>query len=280
VKLGAFLDSKRHRAAIDKVRTAASKEEKDSLKKDLPCATISGTFSVRNMAGIVEYNGLVCLDFDAKENPGHTADSMKAILAEFEEVFYAGKSVSGAGVYAIVPTNNTDITCHARVVDVLGELFNGEGLVYDRACKDVSRLRIISYDDKPVVNQTPAVFDAARFLPAMAQQVDRPPRPIFAPRSAAGGDDKTRERVERYISEAMATAQDVTNDYEDWYKIGLALASEFGITGEPYFQQISSLSSKYNQAECAKKYYSLCQKGSKVKIGTFFHILKNQGITI
>lgn len=278
--LGAFLNSKKHHEAIKSVREAPDKTQKDRLKKELPCATISGTFSVRNVAGILKYNGLVCLDFDAKENPTHTPASMKALLSEFGEIAYAGISVSGAGVFAIVPTNNESIESHARVVDELGDLFADEGLIYDRACKDVCRLRIISFDPNPVVNLDAQVFDAARFLPAMDAQEMRKPRPLVFKKSVSTGDDNTRERVEKYVDAVVSSGQDVTSNYHDWFRMGMALASEFGMEGETYFQRISQLNMKYNQQEASKKYSELYRNGSRVKIGTFFQILKNQGVTI
>ena len=93
VKLEAFLKNQRHREKVLAIR-AASPEQRSELKKNVVAATISGTFKVRNMEGIAYYNGLVCLDFDGKDNPDHTPESMKSTLAEYSEVLYAGTSLS------------------------------------------------------------------------------------------------------------------------------------------------------------------------------------------
>jgi VirE N-terminal domain/Primase C terminal 2 (PriCT-2) len=276
LRLGTFLQSRKYRERIESVRAAESKEQRDALKKALPCATISGTFTVRNMAGIDSYNGLVCLDFDGKDNPAHTAQSMKELLSEFGEVAYASLSVSGNGVFAIIPTNTVEVEHHAKVVDVLGALFKGEGLMYDPACKDACRLRFISYDEAPYLNPQPTVFDATRYVPAML----RPPKPIRHRPDTNDRDARTRERVERYIQEVVSSGQDVTRDYHDWFRIGMALGNEFGLDGENYFHQISQVNGDYHPEKCAKKYFELYKNSRQIRIGTFFQILKKHGITI
>lgn len=276
VNLVAFLENKKHRDRVQGVRNATG-EERNRLKKEVPAATISGTFTVRNMQGIKQYNGLVCLDFDAKENPTLTAAEMKCLLAEYEEVAYAGLSVSGSGVFAIIPTNNDDPNCHAKVVDILGALFAEDGLIYDRACKDVCRLRFISYDADPVITPNASVFNAKAVLPKMEAESLRRPRPLTF-RTASTGDERNRERVEQYIQCVESSAQDVTNNYDDWYRLGMAIASEFGNEGEGYFLRLSQISSKYDHAAAVKKYAELLRNGRSVKIGTFFKILQNQGV--
>lgn len=275
VKLEAFLINKRHRDKVLAIR-AASPEQRTELKKTVVAATISGTFKVRNMEGIAYYNGLVCLDFDGKENPSHTPESMKAILADYSEVLYAGTSISGSGVFAIIPTNNQDPAAHAALVDILGGLFQQEGLTYDRACKDVCRLRFISVDDAPVWNPEAAVFDAKSVLPRMGDPV-RKPRPIRFNRPSSGSEEN-RNRVEAYIQAVESCGQDVTYNYDDWIKLGMAIASEFGLDGESYFMRISQISSKFDHDYAVKKYQHLARNVHRIKLGTFFQILKNQGI--
>lgn len=278
VTLGAFLKNAKHRDKVDLVRASVG-EARDRAKKEVPAATISGVFAKRNIAGLVAYNGLVCLDFDAKENPSHTPHSMKSLLAEYAEVAYAGISVSGGGVFAIVPTNNELPGSHGMLVDCLGALFSLDGLKFDRACKDVCRLRFISYDDDPVLNTDPSIFDAKAILPRIEAEAMRPPRPIRF-KSVSSGDSETRQRVEEYIRAVETSAQDVTNDYADWYRLGMSIASEFGQDGESYFIRLSQLSNKFDHAAAVKKYAELMRNGKSIKIGTFFQILKSKGVRL
>jgi hypothetical protein len=280
--LGVFLNSKKHLPRVQQVREAATKEVRDQLKKKLPAATISGTFNVRKMDGIVKYNGLCCMDFDAADNPHLTGSEMKAILMQYPEVAYAGLSVSGKGVFAIVVTNNIRVDCHAYIVDFLGQLFAvGDGIIYDKSGKDVCRLRFVSHDEQAYWNPNPVIFDAQKYLPRLEERETRPPKPVYVGNKKRKNDgNKTREDVERLIEQVEAAACNVTQAYDDWIKIGMAIAAEFGADGEDYFMRISSLHPKFDAEECRKKYKNFLSTASAVKIGTFFHILNNQGIRI
>lgn len=88
-------------------------------------------------------------------------------------------------------------------------------------------------------------------------------------------------RVEALISRLRQTHTDITAGYNDWIKVGFALAKEFGESGRSYFHAISSLNPDYNQAESDNK-YTECLKSDngRTDIGTLFYLAKNQGISI
>jgi predicted P-loop ATPase len=72
---------------------------------------------------------------------------------------------------------------------------------------------------------------------------------------------------------------DITNNYKDWLKIGLAIADALAENGSTYFHSISKFSDKYDYAECEKHYnYCLNSKNSGVTIKTFFYFAKENGI--
>lgn len=277
VTLKQFLQSRRHVAAIETLRAHNNKEIRDDLKKRLPAATISGTFTKRNIAGIVAYNGLLCMDFDHADNPDKSPEQIKDILSEFPEVAYAALSVGGKGIFAIIPTNNTDPAQHGRIVDFMRLVFLETGLLIDRACKDVCRLRFVSHDPVPFVNPTPKVFDAVNWLAQYQKGQRKPPRTV----SADGKPSYTRTRVEQYIAAIEAGNVNVAHEYREWTLLGFALASEFGRDGEDYFHRVSQFSSKYDYARTEKKYNELCRNGSgRVRIGTFFKICQEAGIRL
>jgi len=284
-KLGAFLNSKKFRDQVIYVRGIDDKSERDTHKKQLPAATISGVFTKRAAEHIQQYNGLICLDFDPKENPGKSAQELKEQLSQFEEVAYCGYSVSGLGVFAIIATNNTDPAKHAMAVDMLGNILSQYDLYYDRSCKDVCRLRFVSFDSEPYINPTPSIFDAATLIARHQAEQEaaalRRPRPIVVPRTGADhAGSATEKKVERYIQAIEQGRIDVTSVYEDWMRLGMALASEFGRNGESYFQRLSAFHPKYDAVECQRKYANFMSTAKSVHIGTFFHILNQRNITI
>ena len=60
-----------------------------------------------------------------------------------------------------------------------------------------------------------------------------------AERPAPSADTATR--VEKLIDLLKSSHTDITADYNDWLKVGFALASEFGESGRRYFHDISSI---------------------------------------
>ena len=89
------------------------------------------------------------------------------------------------------------------------------------------------------------------------------------------------EDFEQLLNAIESSGIDLTNDYNDWYKIGIAIASEFGESGRDYFHRISKLYSSYNYKEVDKK-YSQCisDPNPSITISTIYYLAKNAGITL
>lgn len=74
---------------------------------------------------------------------------------------------------------------------------------------------------------------------------------------------------------------DITTPYEEWIKLGFALADGLGEDGRELFHQLSSMNAEYNYEECDKKYTS-CMKGNGkgITIQTFFKMAKDVGVDL
>jgi hypothetical protein len=102
---------------------------------------------------------------------------------------------------------------------------------------------------------------------------------VFRQKPDKEGTD-TRSKVEAYIQALEGSCRDVTENYDDWLKIGFALASEFGTEGEGYFQRVSQFNPKYNPQDASKKFENALKNGKSVKIASFFKILHDQNIRL
>ncbi len=88
-------------------------------------------------------------------------------------------------------------------------------------------------------------------------------------------------RVEALISRLHQTHTDITADYNDWLKVGFALADEFGESGRQYFHAVSSLNPDYKATECDAKYDECLKSDSgKTGIGTLFYLAEQLGVTL
>ena len=105
----------------------------------------------------------------------------------------------------------------------------------------------------------------------------------YAPVAVKGdwAQTDTYQQVREVVDRIIQVGADLTDDYNDWFHIGSALASEFGETGRDFFHELSSMSSKYKANECDKKYDD-CLRNSHntITIATFFKMAKDAGIDI
>lgn len=153
-----FLTSTKHRGKVERIRATDDKAERDKLKATLPAITPSGVFSYRSADALVKHSGLICLDIDYKGNEAVlNFFELKEQLVKMPNVAFCIKSVSGAGYAVGIPIAYPDR--HCQHFDALKRIFWEKiGLVVDKACRDVSRLRGYSYDPDVYLNDNAKPF--------------------------------------------------------------------------------------------------------------------------
>lgn len=157
VTIRQFLTSTKYRAEVERIRATDDKAERDRLKATLPAMTPSGLFSYRAVDALVKHSGLICLDIDYKGNEAiGNFFELKQQLVKFPNVAFCIKSVSGKGYAVGIPIAYPER--HGQHFDKLKRIFWEFGLVVDKACRDVSRLRGYSYDDDVYLNDNAKVF--------------------------------------------------------------------------------------------------------------------------
>ncbi|WP_051477672.1 DUF3987 domain-containing protein [Aquimarina pacifica] len=93
--------------------------------------------------------------------------------------------------------------------------------------------------------------------------------------------NETLEVVQRIIGALEMKGIDLTSNYEDWLKIGFALADEFGQNGTSLFHRVSKNYPGYEYKACQKQYeHCLKSKRTGVTLGTFFHLAKQAGVDL
>ena len=89
------------------------------------------------------------------------------------------------------------------------------------------------------------------------------------------------EDVERIVSQIERQGIDIAPSYEEWVKLGFALADGLGENGREQFLRLSAIHAGCTR-EAADEQYSKClhSKNSGITISTFFHLAKQAGISI
>lgn len=264
ISLRDFLFCGKYKEQIENIRSITDEELQKSLKKQLPLATISGTFApTRKAENLVAHSNLLCIDIDKKDNMGVTwFDDLKHEWHNIPQILYAGHSTRGEGWFAIFRIAHPDK--HKAQFEALQRDFASSGLVIDRACKDVCRMRFISYDPEPYVNESATLYNKVWVEP-------KPTTHVFY----SGGDDM--EQVEKCCQIITDRGIDITATYDDWFRVGAALAS-LGERGRSLYHLVSSQNANYKAAETDKKFDNFLHNVSSINIGTFFHICTQYGI--
>lgn len=260
--LRTFLLSNKYKTEIEHLRTIRDKDERNELKKQLPAVTISGIFEpTRSISNLIEHSGLTCIDIDGQDNQ-HIANfaNLKEQIAKLDEVLYCGLSASGNGYFVIIPILNPKQ--HREHFKAIQQDFSKWGIIIDSNCADVTRLRGYSYDAEPYINEDAKLYKRV-ILPMVKHTIQH--------------SFNASDNISKIVDIAVRSGINMTENYYEWFNIGCALASELGESGRDYFHALSRISSKYNYAECDKK-YNECMKINGIGIGTFFQIAKDYGI--
>ena len=251
---------------------AKKHEDYKLTKQQLPGATLSGLFSRRKGDCLIQHTGFVAIDIDLGDNTsiGNFGTLLRTLRHRAEVAMYM-RSCSGTGYFALIPLAYPEH--HKEQFRALQKEYAAMGIVLDNACSDITRIRFASYDEHPYVNE--------QAIPYMGVDLGSQ---TLAPRAAVYGGhvdsmDSKVQAVETLVSKLEMHHIDITDSYNDWYRIGFALANLPNPIGRQMFHRVSAICKKYNPQECDKKFDTL-QRPEKIGLGTFFHICEDYGITL
>lgn len=265
VNLSRFLNSRRHIDRIKALRMERDPEKRKQMKISLPMATVSGVFSpVRSIGNLKSHSGLLCIDLDAKQNPGHELSAMRRVLESREDTAYVSLSVSGNGLFAIIPLAYPDRQ-REQFSALKREFKTRYDLVLDD-CGDVTRLRALSYDPEPCVNAFAMRYEG----------IDR--QELRVPAHSLTGADGDMRKVNRCVEQIVRYGIDITGSYEEWVAIGMSLCS-LGEQGRYYFHAVSRQYPNYQFGETDRKFTALLRGTKRVGLGTFFYWCSQYGVT-
>lgn len=269
--LSEFLFGGDCREEITKIRATEDKVVRSALKRQLLCATISGMFEpTRSGKNLKEHSSFICLDIDGQDNSNiKDWEQLKWQLAAIQQIAYAGLSVSGKGLFLLIPIKYP--SCHKGHFLQLSEDFSQMGITLDRNCSDICRLRTKSLDDHPYVNEHALVYNKVKVIER--------PKPSFVADISVNSGSNIIGQVAQCCKLIAEKGIDITSTYDSWMKVGFALAS-LGESGRQFFHLCSSQNEKYDKRETDRKFDNLQKGNGSITIATFFKICKDYGVSL
>ncbi|WP_163629932.1 PriCT-2 domain-containing protein [Paludibacter sp. 221] len=265
-----FLLTKKFKDEVEAYRKSNDEKEQKRIKQNLVCVTPSGTFSERKESLLISHSQLICIDIDSKDNRDIDLEKSKHIIGQHcPSLYYAGLSLGGEGIFLILRISNPEY--HKQHFDAIAYYLRRKfGLNVDTLVKSPASLRVVSYDENPYYNPNPIPFQ---------YQMETKDKSAHIIRTVA---EKAQiyQKVKRAVDIICEHKIDITEKYEHWFKIGCALAHEFGEYGRHWFHMISRMYEGFGEPECDTQYNKCLKYKSKsgVTIATFFYICKKHGI--
>lgn len=229
-------------------------------KKLVPAVTISGVFSQRKVEKLVEHSNIICLDIDAKDQI--TQVDIDQIKSD-PYTLAVHKSLGGLGFAVFIKIDGS-----RHLDSYLGlekYYFVNYSIVLDKSCKDISRLRFVSYDPDLFINEKSKIFK--KYL--LKKEIVR---------------NTTKQILVKSDFDELvnkAASMNLFEDYNDYIKLAFALSSEFGENGRNYFHTLCQSSGKYNST-ASDKHYNIALKRTEtgISIASIYYVFKQAGLNI
>ena len=265
INLLVWLNSTKHYLEVEKIRNTKDETIKKVLKSKLPAITPSGTFTKRCAKNLIKHSGFIQFDIDYKDNLHiKNYENLKNEIRKIKEVAYCGLSVSGKGYWGLIAISNPKQ--HKQHFEALYLMFKNLGIIIDKSCKDVSRLRGYSFDDDAYFNHS-----APKFTQVLKTKTNTR---ITIKNYKTNNSISVKNSVEKNLNIIQNNRIDIALSYEDWFSIGCSIANEFGENGRAYFHTLSKMNNKYKDSETEKQYNHCLKNKYGFSIATFFHYCK------
>lgn len=146
--------SDKYKTQIAEIRSQEN-PSKSPLKDKLPVFTPTGIFNHRSLAGLEEYNGLMCLDIDHVEDP----TSLKEKCKKLNYVYAAFITPSGKGLKVMIKSPATSEN-YREIEAKVAEAFSLDtGAIRDNHCKDIARIQFVSHDPELYINENSTIIN-------------------------------------------------------------------------------------------------------------------------
>lgn len=246
------------RNIYDKHKTLA----KQMKSQNLPAVTITGVFNeYRRVNQVSKINPIIAIDIDRDDNPDITDwNELKYKVAKLSYVFLTSWSCSGRGIYCLVYFNNE--LNFEKVFNALYDDFKQMNINIDRQCKDITRLRFVSYDDNMLIRQDEIEMYNKEKETNIIVNVENKSTLLNV------SNDFTYRAIYHLITECNYRS----NKYEDWLQDGFRL-STFGDLGYILFMLLSMKSDNYDE-QAAKNKFIECQKSTRYNTTSLTYYFK------
>lgn len=293
------IQSNKHKDQVLNLRNLLQDDKRDeysSHKRNLAAVTFCGTFEgERKRTNIKSYNSIIVLDVDKLDKL--ELERTKECLLSEPIVFSFWESPSKEGVKGLVPVlynfelGGSDLDkAHRGAFQKLVIYFKEKhNIELDNSGSDTTRLCFFSYDPLIVIKSEVIQFEITELDLKPVIELNRTNRrkevksvnnrdALYNPSNRNSSMDRsTMNSIIKYLSKRKFS---ITNSYEEWYKVAMAIANSFTYeVGEGYFLKMSSLDEiKYNEVNC-KNFLKNCyeSRNGTINFSSIVYLANSKG---
>jgi len=274
------------------------KEDYIYHKRTLPAITFCGTFNKeRKRTQIRTYNSIIVLDVDKLE-----IEELRRVKKCFNDesmVLSFWESPSKEGIkglvvleYKIELSSENIEKAHKKAFQNLANYFSEKySIEIDSSGSDITRLCFLSFDPNLIIknNFIPFEVDFDQIIDLKKEDRHNKVKNInenskdllYNPKERNKANDRYLiSSIIKYLNKKQLS---ITYSYEEWYKVGMAIANTFTYeVGEKYFLKLSLCDKeKYNELNC-KKFLVGCYESrtGAIKFSSIVFFAKNKGYTV
>lgn len=282
-----------------------------ATKKMLPGATLSGRFSLfeddslthpgqrvmvsRRETHLAQHTGWLAIDIDLQDNTQLANFDNIRMVAQFRpEVGLLMRSCSGTGYFGLVRLAYPDR--HKEQFKALLKEYAALGIVLDKSCGNIGRVRFASWDDKDhiyineKVQPYQGIAENELMMPTLLHREPYFHRNGSSPSGNHLGNyqQDTPEiiylKAQRLVSKIEACGVDVMGSYEDWVKCGMSLYHVSSTAGYDMWKRVSRFrpmdsTCGHHEMDFRKRWNQFAGY-NKVTAATFFGYCKRANITL
>ena len=270
-------------------------------KKKLPGATLSGLFALyeddslthpgqrvmvsRRESHLKQHTGWLAIDIDLQDNLQITDFESILKVARFRpEIGLLMRSCSGTGYFGLVRLAYPER--HKDQFKALFKEYAAIGIMLDKACSNIGRVRFASWDDPEhiYINEKAIPYkglDAGetQILLADTSHRHQPGRYSKGPDNC----DIIYLKASRLVSKIEACGVDIMGCYDEWVRCGMALHDVSALYGYDMWKRVSRFrpaeaSHGHKDSDFSSRWAGFAN--SRVRAETFFWMCKQSNIEL
>lgn len=292
------IKSDRLKIQVENLRHQLEKGNKDyydNNKKKLPAVTFSATFETkRTRENLKSYNSIIVIDIDKLDELQLKQTFEQLNYDDYVMSFWRSPSNNGykglIGIDYQFDTSEIEIdTIHKSTFKKLSIYFLEKyNIVLDQSGNDITRLCFLSHDNNLVLKPKSSKFIITKdeiIFSVKSKSKDKTTISFSSNRDALYNplnrnnqfDRKIMSDIIRFLSNKNLS---ITNKYEEWCKVGMAISNSFTYDiGIKYFLKLSSLDiGKFNEVTCTN-FLNNCYETRKgnVNFNSIVYLANQQG---